>query len=211
MGRRLLSLLTLSSTFAVALVVACSDDDGAADPHGSGDAAARDSGRLAAPLRPDASCPVVIDTPELLPSPHVPEGSALQFNSNPPASGAHFPVWAAFQEYDQPVPRGYWLHSLEHGAIVLLYKCDQPGGCPSIVEGLRQVRDSVQTDPRCDPAVRVRVVITPDPELDVPVAAAAWGWTYKADCLDVPTLQAFARDRYAQGPENTCAAGKTTF
>ncbi len=210
MKKRFLSF-ALSTTAVVGTllaVAACGDDDAIA-PMASSDASP-DRGRLSSPIRPDASCPVVIDTPEALAGTHVPEGSQLSFNSNPPASGPHFPLWANFQEYAQPVPRGYWLHSAEHGAIVLLYKCDG-AACGPILEGLRKVRDALATDTACDPSIRVRVVITPDPLLDVPVAAVGWGWTYKADCLDLPSLQAFARDRYNQAPENTCASGKTTF
>lgn len=207
--KRLFSFFFLTSLVASSLSVACGDDTTDATAPPSADAGAERT-RLPAPLRPAASCPVVIDTPEDQGSKHVPESTALTFTTNPPASGSHFPLWANFQEFQAPVPRGYWLHSAEHGAIVLLYKCDG-AACGPIQEGLRKVRDELLTDSRCDPSVRVRVVITPDPELDVPVAAVAWGWTYKADCLDLPTLQQFARDHYAQGPEDVCASGKTTF
>jgi hypothetical protein len=51
----------------------------------------------------------------------------------------------------------------------------------------------------------------PDPLIDVPIAAASWGWTYRAQCLDVPSLTQFAKERVAQGTEDTCAAGQTVF
>lgn len=181
------------------------DDGGSAMP--PSEAGAVDRMRLDAPYHPDASCPVTIETPDLLAAEHVPEGSAITWSSNPPSSGPHFPIWAAFTEFTAPVPRGYLVHSMEHGAVVLLYKCE--GACPAVVDELRKIRDALPADPLCAPETRVRVVIAPDPELDVPVAAAAWGWTYKAQCVDAPTLGAFARDHYAQGPENTCSAGRT--
>lgn len=180
------------------MLSACGDDEPVAP--------APDSGRLKEPLRPDASCPVVIETPDLVDSPHVAEGTPVAYNSNPPSSGPHYPAWAQFQEYTQPVPRGYLVHSMEHGAVLLLYKCQ--GACDAIVADLRRVRDAIATDPDCDVATRVRVIIAPDPELASPVAAAAWGWIYNAQCVDVPTLTQFARDRYAKGPENFCAPGR---
>jgi hypothetical protein len=164
--------------------------------------------RLAAPLRPKASCEVVIDTPPLVPGSHVVDGTPLTFTSNPPTSGAHYPSWANFEEFGAPIEDGYLVHSLEHGAIALLYKCEG-AACTSVVEGLRKVRDALTSDVACDPSIRVRVVIAPYPKLDVPVAAAAWGWTYKAQCVDSPTLTAFAKEHYAQGPENLCAPGRT--
>ena len=187
-------------------VAACSgDDEQTSGPAGDG------GPRIDGQLRPDASCPVVIESPEVLKGVHHDAGADLAstWNSNPPASGPHYREWAQFQEYPTPVPRGFYLHSMEHGAVVLLYKANAED--PAIVAQLRKVRDALPADPFCDPATRVRVIITPDPLLDVPVAAAAWGWTYKGQCVDVPTLTQFAKDHYAQGPENTCGSGRTTF
>lgn len=181
--------------------------------------------RLPAPIRPDASCDVVIETPPLLASPHVPEGTIVDYNSNPPSSGPHYPIWANFGEYPAPVQAGYLVHDLEHGAVLLLYKpCDDdagapggdasdvdaaaPGACASIKDALRRVRDAIPTDPVCDPSIRVRVIIAPYPELDVPIAAAAWGWTYRANCLDETSLRDFALAHYGQGPEDICAPGQ---
>lgn len=194
--------------FVAAAAAACSSSSGAGSP--SSEAGAADRARLPAPIHPDASCPVTIDTPELLPASHVPEDTNPQYSSNPPSSGPHYPIWANYQEFQTPVKPGYLVHSEEHGGVLLLYKCDG-AACGPIQEGLRKIRDDVPTDPTCDPTIRVRVVIAPDPDLDVPVAAATWGWTYKADCLDVPTLEAFAKDHYGQGTEDTCAMGKTSF
>jgi Protein of unknown function (DUF3105) len=211
--RRFSPLFACLASTAAALAVAlaacssASSGDDEADAHVGSDASV-DRARLAQPLRPPASCEVVIETPELLTGVHVTEGSPLTFSSNPPASGPHYPIWPAFKEYDKPVDRGYLVHAMEHGAVVLFYKCDG-ATCGPIVEGLRKVRDAVATDPSCDTATRVRVVIVPDPLLDVPVAAATWGWTYKAACLDLPTLTAFAKEHVNQGTEDTCASGKT--
>jgi hypothetical protein len=88
------------------------------------------------------------------------------------------------------------------------------GACAEIVAALQAASDAIPDDPLCtglDAGVRVRTVITPDPLIDVPVAAAAWGWTYKAMCTDLPTLKSFALDHYGQGPETECADGITSF
>jgi hypothetical protein len=191
---------------ATATVVACGGSGGD-DASPTGDAGG--DRRLPGPIHPPASCLVTIDTPEPLTAMHVPEGTVITYNSIPPCSGSHYPVWANFQEFTQPLDEGYLVHSLEHGAIALLYKCDPAApGCAQTIEALRKIRDSQPTDPTCDASIRVRVVIAPFPKLDVPVAAAAWGITYKAECVDVPTLTQFAKDNYARSPENICAAGR---
>jgi hypothetical protein len=163
---------------------------------------------------PDASCLVEIDEPPLLPAVHVPIGSDIQWDSNPPSSGPHYPIWAAYQAYTTPVPRGYYVHNEEHGAIVLLYNCADDAGCAQVAAALQSVSDAIPDDPLCAQAgegIRVRTVITPDPLIDVPVAAAAWGWVYKAQCVDLPTLEAFALAHYGQGPEVLCGNGTTQF
>src|SRR5687767_10539255 len=40
----------------------------------------------------------------------------LTYGTNPPSSGNHYAIWAAYQTYDRPFPRGFWVHNLEHGA-----------------------------------------------------------------------------------------------
>lgn len=173
-----------------------------------------DAGRLDEPYFPEASCFVRIDSPPLQPGVHVPIGTDItSWDSNPPSSGEHYPIWAAFQEYDAAVPRGYYVHDLEHGAIDYLYNCADGGdACAAMVTELEKAVADMPDDPLCtDPGVRVRFVMTPDPLIDHPVAAAAWGWTYQADCVDLPTLEAFAKAHYAQGPEDFCTNGTTGF
>ncbi|MBV9950274.1 MAG: DUF3105 domain-containing protein [Myxococcales bacterium] len=163
---------------------------------------------------PDASCLVTIQSPPVEPGIHVPIGTDIQYDSNPPSSGQHYPIWAKFQIYDSPVPRGYYVHDLEHGAVVLLENCGG-GGCPDdVVTELQSVTDAIADDPLCAAAgegVRVRALITPDPLVDTPIAAAAWGWTYTAACLDVPSLQQFVVGHYGQGPEAICTNGTSDF
>ncbi len=178
-----------------------------------------DAGRLDGPYLPEASCYVRIDSPPLQPGIHVAVGTDItSWDSNPPSSGEHYPIWAAFQEFDAAVPRGFYVHDLEHGAVVFLYNCAADGGpaddggtCASNLAGLRQAVAALPDDPICDPSIRVRSVITPDPLIDYPVSAAAWGWTYNAACLDLPTLEAFAKGHYGQSPETECANGVTNF
>jgi hypothetical protein len=192
-------LFTATATFAASIpFAACGGDstDGGAD-------ARVEHTRLDGAYRPDASCEVIIDTPPLQTGTHVPVNTPINYDSNPPSSGPHYAVWAAYTEYTQPVDLRYLVHDLEHGGVLLLYKC--AGDCPDTVKALRSVRDAIPDDPMCTSrgeGVRVRVVIAP---------AAAWGWTYKAQCVDLPTLTAFAREHYGQGDEATCANGQGTF
>jgi hypothetical protein len=132
---------------------------------------------------------------------HVAEGSVVRYTNNPPASGPHYPVWARFEEFTSVLPRGYWVHNLEHGAIVFLYRPDTPAAS---VEALRGVFRGLPPDSTCG---NVLALMTPDPELPKPIAAVAADWTLTADGVDAPTLQAFVTAHRNRAPEKVCAPG----
>jgi len=56
---------------------------------------------------------------------HVPEGTVVEYNSNPPTSGPHYEQWEKPGVYDRMLPDGRLIHSLEHGYIVISYNCDK--------------------------------------------------------------------------------------
>ena len=197
--------LVASPSLLAVLGVGCGNSSG--DAPADADASVPDG----SPITVNGSCPATIQAFPKLKSPHIAIGTEVEYNSNPPSSGPHYPIWPAFQEFTKPLDRRYYVHDLEHGAIVFLYKCTKPQGCPEIAAQLKMVVGSLPEDFLCDVAIRVRAVITPDPFLDVPVAAAAWGWTYKASCVDAPSLIEFAKAHYAQGPENFCDNGQKEF
>jgi hypothetical protein len=157
------------------------------------------------------ACGTMACAPPLRDGLHVEACSRIDFHSNPPTSGPHYPIWANFQIYAEPVPRGFYLHSLEHSAVVLAYSCtlvEQAGGdCAALVDSLQQIREAFGQDDKCDAGTMNRVMVTPDPLLDVPFAAAAWGHSLRADCLDTPVVEAFIDAHYGQNYEDFCSAG----
>jgi len=133
---------------------------------------------------------------------HVPCTPAPTYGTNPPSSGNHYQTWADYKTYDAPVPWGHLVHSLEHGAIVVVYNC--PGGCPDEVAAAQAMIDALPVDPACTAPTQRRVIMAPDPTLDVRWAASAWTWTIRAPCFDAPTFTAFAQAHYGMGRENLC-------
>jgi hypothetical protein len=158
-----------------------------------------------APSDASDACAVVTQNPPVLASPHVMTCSLVTYTTNPPTSGPHYPAWANFQTYTQPVPRGFLVHSMEHGAVVISYNCKD--GCPDDLAALNSFVDARPADPGCPAPIKSRIVLVPDPALDRRFAAAAWGALYKSDCLDLPALGAFVDAHYAKGPENICSKG----
>jgi hypothetical protein len=137
-------------------------------------------------------------------SPHLPDCAKVSYGTDPPTSGPHYGNWAAFQTYTRPVPRGYYVHSMEHGAVVIVYSCSD---CDDEIAAAQAMIDELPLDPACTEAVRRRIILTPDPLLQARWAAAAWGHSLEADCFDLPAFRGFVEAHYALGPENFCTGG----
>ncbi|HEX6762660.1 MAG TPA: DUF3105 domain-containing protein [Gaiellaceae bacterium] len=128
------------------------------------------------------------------------------WNTDPPSNGQHYPVWAVWGFYTQPVNPRMVVHNEEHGGVILWWGTDVPG---STVEQLRAFY-SEQPDGTFG---------TPYPKLGGKVAISAWtgdpakygsnnyfGQGHLAICprVDAATLKAFDAFRKAyrgHGPE----------
>jgi len=135
---------------------------------------------------------------------HVQEGAAITWRHNPPASGPHYPVWARYAIHDKVVARGYWVHNLEHGAVVLLYR---PDAQADAIAALKQAYAGLPDDPSCGTAGAKRALLTPDPLLPTPVAAVAANAVLAGDLLTTEQIRDFATRCRAKGPEDVCADG----
>lgn len=137
---------------------------------------------------------------------HMPAGTTIEWSSNPPATGPHFPSWAGWDRHYAVLERGYWMHNAEHGGVILLYNC--PTGCPEVVDALLDVARDAASDDTCSAPVTKRIIVAADPLLPegTQVAAVAWNTYYTASCFD-PYVTTFVRSRYRHGTEDTCADG----
>jgi hypothetical protein len=141
-------------------------------------------------------CQVEVALPPLEGASHVPACTPVTYASKPPSSGPHYGSWPVFRIYDQPVPWGFLMHGLEHGAVVIAHNCS--GDCSRDLEQVRALHAAVPSRPQCP---RPPVIVTPDPTLDVPFAASAWGATLRARCFDRERFAAFVERRRDRGPE----------
>ncbi len=137
-----------------------------------------------------AACATVPTPPESPPAPveiahpdmgheHIPVPGFphTPYNSNPPSSGAHTAYTGPWGVHQAPLAPEIWLHNLEHGGVVINYRCD--GACPELVEGLKAVAGQ-----------HALIIITPAPYLNHRVALAAWGHTLSFDVLNGPAKAA---------------------
>ena len=132
---------------------------------------------------------------------HVMEGTPLSYTANPPASGPHYPRWGRYKKHVTPLARSYWLHNIEHGAVVLLHRSDAPA---ETVAALQAAYDDIPVDVPCG---HKRALLTVDDALDTPVAAVVVDRVIKDTRLDAARVKAFVTACRGQGPENVCTDG----
>lgn len=146
---------------------------------------------------PEGECQVQAATPPDEGAQHTAACAAITYRTRPPASGTHYPSWPVFRIYDRPVPWGFLVHGLEHGAVVIAYNC--PGGCPAEIEAARAMIAALPAKPGCP---RPSVILTPDPTLDTRFAASAWRRILRATCFDRARFAQFVQENVdRQGPE----------
>jgi hypothetical protein len=159
----------------------------------------------AVPGEPQGECNAVETTYKNGSRDHVEPCSDVEYAMSPAVFGDHYPSWAAFQTYDYPVPTGYLVHSLEHGAVVVLYDC--PDGCVDEVSQAQAAIDAWPVDPLCSVDIERRVILVPQPALGARWAASAWGFSLKADCFDAGLFADFYERHVGNAPEDFCNQG----
>jgi len=128
---------------------------------------------------------------------HIPDTQQPQYAHYPPASGPHYDAPANWGTYDQPLPEGRWVHNLEHGGVVILYKC--PSACPDLV---KQLKDFYSSAPQSKAWKEVKLVVTPYAHMDHQLAIVAWDWIDEMDAFDRDRLLKFYNAHIDRGPED---------
>jgi hypothetical protein len=113
----------------------------------------------------------------------------------PPASGNHYnnpgvlgPIVPRVYKPDDKVGPPNWIHNLEHGGMVVLYKGDSPGATPAGQQAFKQFLDSFPTSPICKvPPGQLSPVIARFDDMPHPFAALVWGRVFYLDSWD-PSL-----------------------
>lgn len=163
----------------------------------------------ATPIAPFTECTVTEFTDTCVtPAEHRAPCTPIAYPYYPPSAGPHYWFWASFLDYASPVPWGFLVHDLEHGAVVLAYHCENDADCAPV----RTELAAIVADHGLDPVCRLedtptRFILVNDPTLPVPIAAVAWQHLYEATCLDPTSLRAFVDAHYGMGDESLCAAG----
>lgn len=130
---------------------------------------------------------------------HVPAGTQVAYNSNPPTSGPHYAEWTRAGIYDVAPDDRNLVHSLEHGYVIISYNCKQLAvnseqGCLDFKIDLAVLINSLQLS---------KLIVTPRENLDVPLALTAWTRILKLQSVDETLIRDFVGVFRNAGPEQT--------
>lgn len=132
--------------------------------------------------------------PEMDPIHLAPGAPVPDYNSKPPTSGPHYPTPAPCGIYREPVPDQAWLHSLEHGAVVIQYD-------PTISSAeVETVEEAVRSN-------RGEIVLAPRPDNPAPFTLVAWTRLLTVDEINANLVDSFEAEfgnRFSPEPGAIC-------
>jgi hypothetical protein len=132
---------------------------------------------------------------ESLGNAHVPQNQrVLNYNSNPPTSGEHWPAAAPWGIKDATLPNEVTTHNLEHGGVVIAYNNLSSAEVDQLKSIVRQLMSGGFP----------KIILEPYPDLkDAKVALTAWTWLYKLPTVDQTQIVRFFRAHYdpVEAPE----------
>lgn len=150
---------------------------------------------------------------------HVPIDEKVDYNSNPPTSGKHFAEWIRAGIYDEPKDDRNLVHSLEHGYVIMHYKCKLEPRLliPEIVGEATPASvasPSADTKQACqdrkdklsqiyEKKGKRKLIVVLRPNLDTNFALTTWTYLDKFDEFDAGRIEKFIDAHLNMGPEKT--------
>lgn len=110
----------------------------------------------------------------------------------PPVGGDHNACWAKWDVYEDELADERWVHNLEHGGVVFLYRC--PDGCRAEIDTMKVFVSG-----------RTQALMTPYAALPTRFAVVAWGVRLTTNCFDMPAFQRFYNEHVDNAPESLAA------
>lgn len=150
---------------------------------------------------------------------HVPVGTEVKYPTNPPTQGPHYAEWVRVGVYEGEKDDRNMVHSLEHGYVIMSYKCVIASEAKQ--SGSEEIASSSSTKvgtPRNDEECEVRknqlakiyekkgkkkLIVVPKSNLDTNFALTAWSYLDKFDNFDEDRINKFIDAHRDMGPEKT--------
>ena len=106
---------------------------------------------------------------------------AVSYNTDPPTSGPHYPTIVRWGVHQRPIDKGFQVHNLEDGGVLVQYNC---GDCPELVKKLGNLVLGYSR----------YVILAPYPSMKHRIALTAWGKIDTLDAFDEKRITSFIND-----------------
>ncbi|HWF56735.1 MAG TPA: DUF3105 domain-containing protein [Candidatus Dormibacteraeota bacterium] len=209
--------LSLIMLLALAVLAACGSNSNGITVNFVGGTNCDSNGQSPySPSPPNTNSAPVGKPIDEMPHTHVPEGTVVQYNHDPPTSGCHYslgvgvaPIPPGVYGPDQatkatkPLTAEYWVHNLEHGYIVVSYNC--PTGCASELQSLTTWFQSLPPDPGGKVAY-AKFIAVPYPAQKDTWDVESWDWfDSMGSTLSLSEVQKFYANHVNQAPEGAAS------
>ena len=123
---------------------------------------------------------------------HVPVGTVIDYHTDPPTSGPHYPDPQPGGYYNQEIAAGFLVHSMEHGGVILYQNGTLSG----------PQRDHLRQLASEHPGLLAQVVVVPRDDATYPIILTAWTHRLRLTVYDASRIDGFLTLFLGQGPEN---------
>lgn len=136
---------------------------------------------------------------------HVPAGSLQNAEGDMATSGDHYGEWTRAGVYETPLDDGNLIHSLEHGYVIISYRCSGQSS---------EASQSAKLDSQCEDTKnqlvsiyekkgKRKLIIVPGSQMSTKITLYAWNYLLKLDQFDEEKITQFIDTHRDQGPERT--------
>ncbi|OGE14748.1 hypothetical protein A3F00_03185 [Candidatus Daviesbacteria bacterium RIFCSPHIGHO2_12_FULL_37_11] len=145
---------------------------------------------------------------------HIEIGKEVNYNSNPPTSGSHYVDWVRAGVYVEEKDDRNLVHSLEHGYVIMSYRCNMENQGNMDDKGEATQSGTVDKKEDCESRKnqleeiynkkgKRKLIVVPRPNLDTNFALTAWNYLDKFAEFDAARVEKFIDAHLNNGPERT--------
>ena len=151
---------------------------------------------------PETSSAVLYNDPGIQTFPdeghtHVPVGTVIQYNTDPPTSGDHYPFPQQGGFYQNAILAGFLVHSMEHGGVIIYYN-------PAVIT--TEQTAALKALAQAHLGVFGQVICVPRNDATFPFILTAWTHWLRLSAYDQGRIDNFLSIFLGQGPEDAWGA-----
>ena len=123
---------------------------------------------------------------------HVPVGTVITYNTDPPTSGNHYPDPQEGGFYTKVIDPGFLVHTMEHGGIIIYY--DKAFVAAGDLDKLKKLAEDHKGD-------FSTICVVPRTDPTYPIILTAWTHRLRLSQYDQTRIDGFVTLYLGQGPE----------